>query len=242
MPLWMQALGWGLVAAAALPLGAIVGASFRLSPRIVAGFMAFGAGTLIAALGLVLMKQAEELGRLDYVAAGFMAGAIAYTGADVLIRRWVGGHRSRVRHTERIGLAIAAGSFIDNIPEGAVIGMGVGTAGVNAALLVAVFASNFPEALSSAARMREGKRSPAYAIAIWSAIGCAAALAAVAGHLAFGGSNGTAIAVANSIAAGAILAMLADTVIPEAYEEAHDYSGLITALGFLAAFALHKAQ
>lgn len=242
MPLWMQALGWGLVAAAALPLGAIVGASFRLSRRVVAGFMAFGAGTLIAALGLVLMKQAQELGRLDYVAAGFMAGAIAYTGADVLIRRWVGGHRGRVRHTEQVGLAIAAGSFIDNIPEGAVIGMGVGAAGVNAALLVAVFASNFPEALSSAARMREAKRSPGYAIAVWSAIGCAAVLASVVGHLAFGGSNGTAVALANSIAAGAILAMLADTLIPEAYEAAHDYSGLITALGFLVAFALHKAQ
>lgn len=242
MPLWMQALGWGLVAAVALPLGAIVGASFRLSRRIVAGFMAFGAGTLIAALGLVLMKQAQELGRLDYVAAGFMAGAIAYTGADVLIRRWVGGHRGRVRHTERIGLAIAAGSFIDNIPEGAVIGMAVGAAGVDTALLVAVFASNFPEALSSAARMREARRSPGYAIAVWSAIGCAAALASVVGHLAFGGSNGAPVALANSIAAGAILAMLADTLIPEAYEGAHDYSGLITALGFLVAFALHKAQ
>ena len=242
MPLWMQALGWGLVAAAALPLGAIVGAWFRLSPRVVAGFMAFGAGTLIAALGLVLMKQAQELGRLDYVAAGFMGGALAYTGADVLIRRWVGGHRARVRHTERIGLAIAAGSFIDNIPEGAVLGMAVGATGVDAALLVAIFASNFPEALSSAARMRQAKRSPGYAIAVWCAIGSAAALASLAGHLAFGGSNGTAVAVANSIAAGAILAMLADTLIPEAYEEAHDYSGLITALGFLAAFALHKAQ
>jgi ZIP family zinc transporter len=170
-----------------------------------------------------------------------MVGAIAYTGADLLIRRWVGGHRARVRHTERVGLAIAAGSFIDNIPEGAVIGMGVGAAGVNAALLVAVFASNFPEALSSAARMREARRSPGYAIAVWSAIGCAAALAAVIGHLAFGGASGTPVALANSIASGAILAMLADTLIPEAYEAAHDYSGLVTALGFLVAFALHKA-
>ena len=90
--------------------------------------------------------------------------------------------------------------------------------------------------------MREAKRSPGYAIAVWSAIGCATVLASVVGHLAFGGSNGTAVALANSIAAGAILAMLADTLIPEAYEAAHDYSGLITALGFLAAFALHKAQ
>jgi ZIP family zinc transporter len=181
------------------------------------------------------------MGRLDYVAAGFMAGAIAYTGSDLLIRRWVGGHRARVRHTERIALAIAAGSFIDNIPEGAVIGMGVGAGELNAALLVGVFASNFPEALSSAARMREAKRSPGYAIAVWSAIGCAAAIATLVGQLAFGGAGGTPVALANSIAAGAILAMLADTLIPEAYEAAHDYSGLITGLGFLVAFALHKA-
>jgi ZIP family zinc transporter len=237
----MQALGWGLAAAAALPLGAVAGASFRLSRRVVAGFMAFGAGTLIAALGLVLMKQAQELGRLDYVAAGFLAGALLYTAADLLIRRWVGGHRARIRHTERVGLGIAAGSFIDNIPEGAVIGMGVGAAGVDAALLVAVFASNFPEALSSAARMREARRSPGYTIALWCAIGCTAALASVAGHLAFGGAGGTSVALANSFAAGAILAMLADTLIPEAYEAAHDYSGLITALGFLVAVALHNA-
>ena len=139
------------------------------------------------------------------------------------------------------GLAIAFGSLVDNIPEGIVIGIGViGVGTASPALLAAVFLSNFPEALASASRMRQaGHRAP-FILGVWSAIGVLCGLAAWLGFFAFSGASAAGIAIASAVAAGAIVAMLVDTLIPEAYEGAHDFSGLITAAGFLLAFALHK--
>jgi ZIP family zinc transporter len=139
------------------------------------------------------------------------------------------------------GFAIACGSVLDNIPEGIVIGIGaISAGGTSPALLAAVFLSNFPEALSSAARMREaGHRAP-FILGVWSAIGLLCGMAAWAGFFVFRTFSEAGIALASAVAAGAIVAMIVDTLIPEAYEGAHDYSGLITAAGFLMAFALHK--
>jgi ZIP family zinc transporter len=231
----------GLLAGAALPLGAAAGLFLKLPQRAVAGVMAFGAGTLIAALALVLMEDARRHGGLWTAVVSFLAGAAAYTIVDTLIRLYLGRRRRRAARAEQSGLAIAAGSLIDNIPEGIVIGIGVIGAGTaSPALLAAVFLSNFPEALASAARMKEAGHGAAYILGIWSAIGVLCGLAALAGFAAFRGSTEAGIAAASAVAAGAIIAMLVDTLIPEAYEGAHDYSGLITAAGFLLAFALHK--
>jgi ZIP family zinc transporter len=118
--------------------------------------MAFGAGTLIAALALVLMEDAHRHGGLWPAAAGFIAGAGLYTIADTLIKRLLGRRRGARRRAEQSGLAIACGSLIDNVPEGIVIGIGVlGEQSVSPALLAAVFLSNLPEALASSARMRD---------------------------------------------------------------------------------------
>jgi zinc transporter, ZIP family len=203
--------------------------------------MAFGAGTLIAALALVLMEDAHRHGGLWPAAAGFLAGAGLYTIADLTLRRFLGRRRRAAKRAERSGLAIACGSFIDNIPEGVVIGIGLIGAGTpSPALIAAVFLSNFPEALASAARMRDaGHRAP-FILGIWSAIGVLCGLAALAGFAVFRTFSDVGIAIASAVAAGAIVAMLVDTLIPEAYEGAHDFSGLITAAGFLLAFALHK--
>jgi zinc transporter, ZIP family len=235
------ALSLGLLAGAALPLGAAAGAFLKLPQRAVAGVMAFGAGTLIAALALVLMEDAHRHGGLWPAAAGFLAGAALYTVADTLIRRVIGRRRRRAMRAEQSGLAIAFGSLIDNIPEGIVIGIGVISGGTaSPALLAAVFVSNFPEALASASRMREAGHRPRFILGVWSAIGILCGLAAWAGFFAFRGASEAGIAIASAVAAGAIVAMLVDTLIPEAYEGAHDFSGLITAAGFLLAFALHK--
>ena len=236
------ALALGLLAGAALPLGAAAGAFLRLPERAVAGVMAFGAGTLIAALALVLMEDAHRHGGLLHAAAGFVAGAVLYTVADVAIKRFLG-RRRRAKQAEQSGIAIACGSLIDNVPEGIVLGIGViGAGGTSPALLAAVLLSNFPEALASAARMREaGHRAP-FILGVWSAIGVLCGLAAWLGFLVFRTFSEQAIALASAVAAGAIVAMLVDTLIPEAYEGAHDYSGLITAGGFLLAFALHKTS
>ena len=235
------ALGLGLLAGAALPIGAAAGAFLKLPVRVVAGVMAFGAGTLIAALALVLMEDAHRHGGLTAAAAGFLAGAVLYTIADSLIKRLLGRRRRAAKHAEQSGIAIACGSLIDNVPEGVVIGIGViGAGSASPALLAAVFLSNFPEALASAARMREaGHRAP-FILGVWSAIGALCGLAAWAGFLVFSSFSEAGISIASAVAAGAIVAMLVDTLIPEAYEGAHDFSGLITAAGFLLAFALHK--
>lgn len=203
--------------------------------------MAFGAGTLIAALALVLMEDAHRHGGLWPAAAGFLAGAGLYTIADLTIRRFLGRRRRAAKRAEQSGLAIACGSFIDNIPEGVVIGIGVIGAGTTSpALIAAVFLSNFPEALASAARMRDAGHHAPFILGVWSAIGAICGLAALAGFFIFRTFSEAGIAIASAVAAGAIVSMLVDTLIPEAYEGAHDYSGLITAAGFLLAFALHK--
>lgn len=234
-PAW-AALGWGLAAGAALPLGAAAGCWLKLPQRAVAGVMAFGAGTLIAALSLILIQDAADFAT---TAAGFFAGAATYTAADLAIR-WTGGKRHKSVAAES-GLAIAAGSFIDNIPEGLVIGMSAIGGAVNPVILVAVFISNFPEAFASAARMCQARWSAARVFAVWLPIGIACGLASLCGYVIFSGLSPEAVALTQAVAAGAILAMLADTLIPQAFEGAHDYSGLIMALGFLLAFGLHKA-
>lgn len=234
-------MGLGLLAGAALPLGAVAGAFMNLPKRAVAGVMAFGAGTLIAALALILMEDAHRHGGLWSAATGFLAGAALYTIADLLIRRFLGRRRRPAKHAEQSGLAIAFGSLVDNVPEGIVIGIGVIGAGTaSPALLAAVFLSNFPEALASAARMREAGHRPPFILGVWSAIGILCGLAAWGGFFVFRAFSEAGIAIASAVAAGAIIAMLVDTLIPEAYEGAHDYSGLITAAGFLLAFALQK--
>jgi ZIP family zinc transporter len=241
-PAW-AALGWGLAAGAALPLGAAAGCWLKLPQRAVAAVMAFGSGTLLAALSLILIQDAYQGASFAMTALGFLAGAAIYTAADLAIR-W----RSGKRHASpakdgpaESGLAIAAGSFIDNIPEGVVIGMSAIGGAVNPVILVAVFISNFPEALASAARMREARWSALRVFAVWIPIGIACGLASLSGHAVFSGLSAAEIALTQAIAAGAILAMLADTLIPQAFEGAHDYSGLIMALGFLLAFGLNKA-
>jgi zinc transporter, ZIP family len=196
--------------------------------------MAFGSGTLMAALSLVLMQDAYDGGGLAATAIGFLAGAAAYTAADLGIR-WAGGGNAES------GLALAAGSLIDNIPEGLVIGIGAIGGAVSPVMLAAVFISNLPEAFASAARMCRARWSAGRVLAVWLPIGVACGLASLCGYTVFSGLSPWAIAVTQAVAAGAILAMLADTLIPQAFEGAHDYSGLIMALGFLLAFSLHQS-
>ena len=235
-------LGWGLVAAAALPLGAAAGWFLHLPQRAVAGTMAFGSGALIAALSIVLMQDAYDAAGFPSTAASFLAGALAYTFTDTALQRW-GRRRRRARsEADAHALALAAGSALDNIPEMIVLGIGFSGGVPSMAMLAAIFVSNVPEALSSAAELKRAGRSAAFVFVLWCAIGALAAAATLVGYLAFGGAAPEVAAAAKALAAGAIIAMVADSMIPQAYEVAHDFSGLITALGFLLAFALQQLQ
>jgi ZIP family zinc transporter len=248
MPMWLQAGGWGALAGSALLLGATLGYRLRISVRLVAAVMAFGSGVLISALAFELVDEAYANGGLLATAGGFAAGALLYTVLNMLLARLGARHRKRsggFQADERAagdgGAAIALGALIDGIPESIVIGVSLLEGGVVSwVVVVAVFLSNVPEGLSSAAGMRRAGRSAPFVFGVWGAITLASALSALLGYLLFRDFSAQTIAAITAVAGGGILAMLADTMIPEAFEEAHDLAGLITAAGFLAAFTLSK--
>ncbi len=241
---------WGLVAGSALLLGAGVAYFISIPPRLVAAVMAMGSGVLISAVAFELMDEAFAMGGFPATAAGFLTGAAIFTGVNIAITKAGGGHRKRSGHhpTERqqhssegSGLAIAAGALLDGIPESVVIGASLlGGAGVSAATVAAVFLSNLPEGLSSAAGMRKAGRGAGYIFGVWGVIALASGVAAYAGATLLVGADPLVIAAVTAVAAGAILAMLVDTMIPEAFAVTREYAGLITVAGFLAAFALSK--
>ena len=248
MPPWAWAGFWGLVAGSALVLGAAIGYFVRVPTRLIAAIMAFGSGVLISALSFDLMDEAYQRGGFDSTALGFLGGAAVYTAANWWLARQGAKHRKRSGDRQRSeaddgggGLAIAVGALLDGIPESIVIGVSMlGGGAVSTVAVVAIFLSNIPEGLSSASGMKQARRSAAYIFGVWGGIAVASGLASLAGYAIFGRFSDEVIAATTAVAAGAILAMLADTMIPEAFEETHNFAGLITVAGFLAAFVLTK--
>lgn len=250
MPIYVQAGLWGLLGGSALMLGAVTAYFAALPQRLIAAVMAAGSGVLISAVAFDLMDEAYAKGGFDSTSIGFLAGAAVYTAANIYISRRGGRHRKRSGSdpdasqqgsSDGSGLSIAVGALLDGIPESVVIGVSLlGGAGVSLVTVAAVFLSNVPEGLSSAAGMRKAGRSARYIFGVWGAIAVLSGVAALIGNVALADASPELIAATTAIAAGAILAMLADTMIPEAFETAHEYAGLITVAGFLCAFVLSK--
>ena len=248
LPLWLQSGLWGLLSGSALLLGAAVAYVATVPQRVVAGVMAFGAGVLVSALTFGLVDEAIASGGLGAVLVGFTAGAVIYTGANVLLARHGAQHRKRSGGQQPSeddhagsGAALAVGALLDGIPESIAIGLSLlAGGGVSVVTVAAIFLSNIPEGLSSAAGMKKAGRSAGYIFGIWGAIAVASAAAAVAGVVLFAGAAPAVSAGTTAVAAGAILAMLADTMVPEATAGTHNATGLIVAAGFLAAVALDR--
>ncbi|MGY1744738.1 ZIP family metal transporter [Blastococcus sp. SYSU D00695] len=249
MPEWIQAGLWGLLGGAALVLGAAIAWFVRVPAGVIASVMAFGSGVLISAVAFDLVAEAADTGGLGPTAVGFLGGALAYLGANALLARRGARHRKRSGGQQPSedeqagsGAAIAVGALLDGVPESVVLGLGLlGGGGVSLSVLAAVFISNVPEGLSSAAGMKRSGRPAGYVFGIWGGIALISAVAALVGYLALGGAPPEAVAVITAVAAGAILTMVADTMIPEAFEQTRTWTGLITTVGFLVAFAIERA-
>ncbi|MFG2047728.1 ZIP family metal transporter [Micromonospora sp. NPDC048935] len=249
MPEWLQAGGWGLLAGSALLVGAAVGWFARVPQRVIASIMAFGAGVLLSAVSFELIAEAHAQGGLLPTALGAAGGAVIYTLANLALARHGARHRKRSGDQQPSegeqpgsGSAIAVGALLDGVPESVVIGaslLGGGT--VSLVTVAAVFLSNVPEGLSSAAGMRQAGRSRRYVFLLWIGIALISGAAALLGNTLLGGAPPEVLAGITALAAGAILAMITDTMVPEAFENAHLLVGLITVAGFLTAFALSHA-
>ena len=248
LPQWLQAGMWGLLSGSALILGASAGYYLNISQRIIASVMAFGSGVLISALSFDLMEEAYKNGGFDSTSIGFVSGALIYTIANILLQKRGAKHRKRSghqqlaeAHKEGSSTAVAIGALLDGIPESIVIGVSLLKGGtVSLVAVVAIFLSNIPEGLSSASGMKKAGKSATYIFTVWSSIAIISGIASLLGNVFFAGFGSEVIAATTAVAAGGILAMLADTMIPEAFETTHNYTGLITVVGFLCAFILTK--
>lgn len=250
MPVWSEAFLWGLLSGSALLAGAAAGYFAHVPQRLVALVMAFGSGVLISALAFELMAEAYARGGMAWAAAGFLAGAATYTAGNIWLAARGGKHRKRSGEQQSSdrsehpdsGTSIALGAVLDGIPESVALGVTLlHGGGVSMAMVAAIFLSNVPEGLSSATGMRKAGRSAGYVFGLWGTVALLSGLASLAGYAVFGTLPASVVAFAVALAAGAMLAMIADTMIPEAFEIAHDYIGLVTVCGFLAAFAISHA-
>jgi zinc transporter, ZIP family len=249
MPGWLEAGLWGLLGGGALVLGAAVAWFVHVPRDAIATIMAFGSGVLISAVAFDLMETAADTGGGRPAAIGALAGALIYLGGSTWLARRGARHRKRSGQEQPSeeeqsgsGSAIALGALLDGIPESAVLGIGLITGGtVSVSMLAAVVISNVPEGLSSAAGMKANGRSARYVFGVWGAIALLSGVAALIGYAALGDASPQAIALVTAIAAGAILTMIADTMIPEAFERTKIWTGVIMTVGFLVAFAIDRA-
>jgi zinc transporter, ZIP family len=237
----VEAALWGLIGGSSLLLGAVIGIAVSLPPRVIGLILGFGAGTLISAVAFELTEEAFRLGGADTVTFGLAAGALTYFAGDWAIAQR--GAKPRMspmgEQSGTTSTALLLGAVLDGIPESAVIGITLLEGGeIGVAVLLAVFISNLPEALSSSTGMRQAGHSPSRILLTWALVVAVSGVAAALGYGLLDGASGDAVGWIQAFAGGAVLTMLADTMMPEAFNRGGRAVGLLTVLGFALAYLL----
>jgi ZIP family zinc transporter len=236
----LEAALWGFLTAGSLLVGAAVALLARPGNRLVGLTIAFGSGALIAAVAYELVLEAFETS-LSFAGAGFAAGAVAFYAGDWLIDRR-GGHGRKTMAGAPLAQAAAAivlGTVLDGIPESFVLGAALKTDGVvPVAVVVGVFVSNVPESLSATVGLFAQGWTRGRLLAMWTVVMLVSAAAAVLGWLLLDVMTVSQGAFALAFAGGALLVMLADTLMPEGFALGGREAGLVTALGFALGFGL----
>ena len=255
-----RTLVFAVIASSPLVLGAYLGSRFTFPERLLAAVLAFAAGALITALTFELFEESFEKGGAVRAALGLAVGALVFTGASVVLDRYAaqgddpdGSAKldkdaaaqerppSAASTSGGAGLALLAAVTLDGVPENAALGISLEATGGSLALLAAIFASNLPESLVGAASMRAQGRSTTYAVGLWSVAALLLMGAVLLGAGPLSAASEETISLPLAFAAGAVIASLADTLMPEAYEQGGPLVALSTAFGFVVSFLLATA-
>ena len=250
-------LGWGLLVGASLLLGSIAGAWLRLPSRVAATITAFGGGLLLAAVALELVPEADRLAGKLPTAIGLAGGTLAFVGADAWLTRdddmeavRRSGHaaaagremdmpeRASNRMEASRGKAIAAGLFVDGVPESVALGLTIAEGEIGFALLVGVLVGNLVEAYGAAQPIVAGGLSKRFAVALLGGIGIALALATLAGGTVLAEASDGLIGMAQAVAAGAVLAVVSISIVPHAFKEVSGMVATAITLGFIGGYLL----
>jgi ZIP family zinc transporter len=241
-----KAIVYGFLSGFALLLGSVIGLYIKVPKRVVALIMAFGCGVLISSLSVDLMTEAFEMSKQTYIIGlAFILGAVVFVGGDTLIDN-IGGEKRKTSHlivkqesTSNSGNAILLGTLLDGIPESLVMGAALAKGGgAGLVFVAAVFLSNFPEGIAGTIAMKNAGMSSVKILAIWISMLAATMLFTLIGYQYLGNASDHFKAFAMSFASGAILAMLSDSMLPEAFKESGKLTGIVVAMGFLIAFLL----
>jgi zinc transporter, ZIP family len=236
----IAAFAWGALGASALLFGALI--AYRLGPSrgVIAVVMAVGTGLLIGSVTFELIDEALKTSTVALVGPLLLIGAAVFTGGDWVINRRGGGDRMDPTGAQAEGapLAIVLGSVLDGIPESFVLGLTTLQGGVSVSLLAGVVLSNLPEGMSSSSGLKAAHWPEGRVMWMWSAVIVVSAISAAAGYVLLDPASGRTGALVQAFAAGALLAMLADTLLPEAYEVEGILTGFLVVCGFAVSLAL----
>jgi ZIP family zinc transporter len=242
----LEAFAWGFAAAATLILGGAFALRFGVAERTLGLVMAFGGGVLISAVSFELVEEAfDKPGGGWSAALGLFAGSAMFYAGDALIDRMGGEQRKHSGGGQAAGsaLAIVLGIVLDGIPESIVLGLTiVSGGGVSAAFLTAVALSNVPESFAASSGLAQSGWSKRRILGLWSLVAAVSGLAALFGFAVFDTASPSTVAFVLSFAGGAILTMLADTMMPEAFEHGGKLVGVVTTFGFAVAFAISALE